>query len=516
MSTQAFPFAPESTDADTLPPTPPWTVLIVDDEESVHQITRLALRHLECAGRPIELVHAYSSEEAKAVFHAKGNSIALALVDIVMETEDAGFKLIEYIREHLNNSITRLVVRTGQPGQAPEEHVIAHYDINDYRAKTELTHIKLKTLMHSALRAYQDILALHKQRLRLEATISALREVSRTPSLPLLPDMTESALKTALGIDCSEVQFITQIPFGDSEAYLQLTRANDQKTSDTYTGLTAVSAADLPKHLANAITTTLVKQQSGRTGLGYTALSKDHSGNNCFLYLASTQALDQDELHALDLFCSGALATYQTLMAKDELNAVQSELICILGEAIEKRSEETGAHVRRVAEISAFIAAKYGEPDQFVESLRLAAPLHDIGKIAIPDAILEKPARLDSHEWEVMQQHTTIGEEMLSHSDKPLFRCAATIAGCHHERWDGQGYPRQLRGIEIPLEGRITAVADVFDALLHTRCYKAPWSLEETLDYFVSERGKHFDPELVDLLLANVDAVMDICDRFHE
>ena len=198
-----------------------------------------------------------------------------------------------------------------------------------------------------------------------------------------------------------------------------------------------------------------------------------------------------------------ARLTEELQKSKEELEATQEELIHILGDVSESRSHETGDHIRRVAEISYKLALYYGLPQAEAERIRLAAPMHDLGKVSIPDAILNKPGRFTDEEYAKMKSHALVGEQTLQKSKRELLRFAATIAGSHHERWDGSGYPRGLKGEEIPLAGRICAVADVLDALASPRCYKPAWPEEKIREEFVKQRGAQFQPELVDALLSH-------------
>ena len=182
-----------------------------------------------------------------------------------------------------------------------------------------------------------------------------------------------------------------------------------------------------------------------------------------------------------------------------ELEQSHRAAIHMLGEAGHYNDSDTGVHIWRMAAYAAAIARAAGWPVEEAEMLRLAAPMHDTGKIGIPDAILKKPAKLDAEEWRVMKTHTTIGHSILSKSEAPLFRMAADIALCHHEKWDGNGYPCGLAGDRIPECGRIVAIADVFDALTMHRPYKEPWSIEDSLAEIRKGKGSHFDPRLIDL-----------------
>jgi len=204
-----------------------------------------------------------------------------------------------------------------------------------------------------------------------------------------------------------------------------------------------------------------------------------------------------------------ARLTEELQKSKEELEATQEELIHILGDISESRSHETGDHIRRVAEISYKLALYYGLPQAEANKIRLAAPMHDLGKVSIPDAVLNKPGRFTDEEFAKMKSHAGEGEQILMQSKRELLRFAATLAGSHHERWDGKGYPRGLKGEEIPLAGRICAVADVLDALASPRCYKPAWPEEKVREEFVKQRGAQFQPELVDVLLEHWDEMFD-------
>jgi putative two-component system response regulator len=197
-----------------------------------------------------------------------------------------------------------------------------------------------------------------------------------------------------------------------------------------------------------------------------------------------------------------------------EIINTQRELIFMLGEICETRSHETGLHVKRVAEYSYLLAKLYGCDDNDADLIRYAAPLHDLGKVAIPDHILNKRGKLDPDEWEIMKKHSELGFSMLSVSQRPLLQMAATIAHEHHEKWDGSGYPLGLKGEEIHIPGRICAFADVFDALGSVRCYKQSWSLDKILQYFEQEKGKHLDPTLIDLFFKHIDQFIAISEKY--
>jgi len=199
-----------------------------------------------------------------------------------------------------------------------------------------------------------------------------------------------------------------------------------------------------------------------------------------------------------------------------ELDVARSETIERLALAAEFRDDETAAHLHRMSHYCHLMARKHGLDEYACEMLRVASPMHDVGKIGIPDHILLKPARLSREEFEIMKQHAEIGYQILSGSGSELVNLAAKIAYTHHEKWNGTGYPRQLVGTDIPVEGRITAVADVFDALTSARPYKQPWSIDAAVQWMKTGRGVHFDPELLDLFLDSMGEVLEIRGQFQD
>jgi putative two-component system response regulator len=196
--------------------------------------------------------------------------------------------------------------------------------------------------------------------------------------------------------------------------------------------------------------------------------------------------------------------------AHRELKDSHTEMILNLAVAAECRDEDTGGHILRISDYAVEVAREIGLPEEDTEILRYASPMHDIGKIAIPDAVLKKPGKLTPAEWEVMKTHTLIGAKIFQNSRSPVLRAASEIALTHHEKFDGTGYPRGLKGEAIPLFGRITAMVDVFDAVLSKRCYKAASTFDEAFAYIQSLAGTHLDPKLVAAFVRIKDKIVAI------
>lgn len=208
--------------------------------------------------------------------------------------------------------------------------------------------------------------------------------------------------------------------------------------------------------------------------------------------------------------------THLSLVRVDELKRTRLEIVQRLGLAAEYKDNETGLHVIRMSHYSRILARALGWSEADCDDLLNAAPMHDVGKIGIPDAVLRKPGKLDADEWAVMRQHVSIGANIIGEHPSGLLRMAQRIALTHHEKWDGSGYPKGLAGEDIPIEGRIVAIADVFDALTSERPYKQAWPVEEAVAFLREQSGQHFDPDLVELFIQQLPAVLEVKARWAE
>lgn len=208
--------------------------------------------------------------------------------------------------------------------------------------------------------------------------------------------------------------------------------------------------------------------------------------------------------------------THLSLVGMNELKKTRLQIIQSLGYAAEYKDNETGRHVIRMSYYSKILAQAIGYNENRAEEIFNAAPMHDIGKIGIPDSILRKPGKLDNNEWEEIKKHPLIGAKIIGEHANGLLKIARNISLSHHEKWDGTGYPYGLKGEDICPEGRIIAIADVFDALTTERPYKKPWSIEDACDYLKAESGKHFDPKFVTLFLENIPTVLEIKEKWKE
>lgn len=502
----------------TVPTTSPmvkekWKVLIVDDEEEVHTVTRMALRRFTFDGKEVEFLSAYSSAEGKKIL-AENMDIAVILLDVVMEEEDSGLKLAHYIRTQLHNHLVRIILRTGQPGQAPEHKVVVEYDINDYKEKTELTTQKLHTTLVTTLRSFRDMSIIEVNRRSLKKILESSASMFEIQSMSKFASGVLSQLLALLHVNPNSLYCkssglaVTKTNFND----FQIIAA-----AGNYESLVGTTVA---KGVLLAAQDDIMEAFRQRHSLYFSDrfviyfCSKQGSEN--VIYLDGIAELSTWDRDLIEIFCTNVSVAFDNIYLNQEVEDTQKEILFTLGEVAEARSQETGHHVKRVAEIAKLLALRYGLSLEDAESLRLAAPIHDVGKLAIPDAILNKPGKLTEEEFAIMKTHSPIGYEMLKNSKRSILRLGAVIALQHHERYDGTGYPHGLIGENIHIYGRIVALADVFDALSSVRIYKKIWPLEEILDYIRNQRGYHFDPRLVDIFMEHLDDILLICKKLSD
>jgi response regulator RpfG family c-di-GMP phosphodiesterase len=496
----------------TSPDERPLRILIVDDELDVHSVTRLALRGVTFKGRPLELMSAYSGTEAFEVM-STCNDIALVLLDVVMETDDAGLKLVGRIREELNNQLVRIVLRTGQPGQAPEQQVIIDYDINDYKAKTELTTQKLFTTVVASLRAYESLVMIERSRVGLSKILEGATNLYQIHSLREFASGVLNQISAILDVGADGVLCLLQ------------GGASGESVSPTVVAATGNFAAlnnseTLPRdhQLAAAVAKAFQEKRSQFEHPVDVLYIHTQQGHEFAISVTPPWPLAGIQRELLEVFCSRIAAAFDNLYLFGQLRKAQEATVVALADLAEFRDEGTGGHVKRVQVLTETIARRLKErgvysdelTPQLLEMIGLASILHDVGKVSTPDNILLKPGIHTPEERTVMQMHAGIGETILKRASDMVdgmsyLTFGAQIAGAHHEHYDGKGYPRGAKGKQIPIAARIVAVVDVFDALLHRRPYKEAWPFPDTVSYIRDRRGTQFDPEIVDTLFEIVE-----------
>lgn len=496
---------------------PGWKVLIVDDEKDIHTITKIALSGVMYDDRGIEFLHAYSGEEAKKIF-SEVPDIGLVFLDVVMESEDAGLMVAKYVREDLDNHFVRIVLRTGQPGQAPERDVIVDYDINDYKEKTNLSSDKLFAVTYASLRGYKDILTVERSRLQLESHRQGLeRIIDATANLFKLRSLKQFA-------DGLLVQLASILHIENQSLLVRVNSCTVRRTESDFEVIAGSgifdgdveSSGNISSGVRSLLIQACEKQCSIFEAGAFVGYFPTLNAGANLIYLDGVDTVDALDKQLIEVFSNNITIAFDNLYLDREIYETQVEIINTLGDVVESRSKEAANHVKRVAHLSKALGEWAGLSKELADELFMAAPMHDVGKVAIPDSVLLKPGKLDEAEWEIMRSHVEIGQEIFSRSKRPVLKAASIVAGQHHERFDGKGYPKGIAGDDIHIYGRIVALVDVYDALSHSRCYKDSWPHEKVVSLLEEEAGQHFDPNLVKLFLSNMDKVQVIMQQYPD
>ena len=490
----------------------PWKILIADDDQEVHKITRMVLEDFVFDHRGIEFLHAYSGRETKKLI-ADHPDIAIILLDVVMEADDAGLETVRYIREELSNNFVRIILRTGQPGKAPEREIISGFDINDYKEKTELTAQKLFTTVTSSLRAYRDLRIIEKNRKGLELIINSTGQLFAHQRLKTFTEGVLMQLSSILQM-AEDTLFMQSYGFvaSDHKDKLNIIAATGKYNKYVNSYVNEV----LPENTLHYLNLAIQEGRSVFVDDVFVGFFKTDNGFKNLMYLDGCGNLSEMDKDLVRIFSINVGVAFDKIYLNQEITDTQKEVIETIGGIIETRCEETGNHVKRVAEFAFLLARKAGLSKKKAEILKYAAPMHDVGKIGIPDAILNKRGSLSKEEYETIKAHTTIGYQILKNSKRQIIKAAAIVANQHHERWDGKGYPNGLEGEQIHIFGRIICLLDIFDAISNERHYKPAWSMERTLTYIQEERGTIFDPCLVDIFIENIDEFLEIRRKYRD
>lgn len=472
-----------------------WKVLIVDDDKQIHLMTSLVLQDIIFQNKAIEILNAYSAEEAKTLL-IQDRDIALVLMDVVMETEYAGLELVKFIRDVLKNMKIRIILRTGQPGSAPEKKIIIEYDINDYKEKTELTFQKLFTTVISSLRTYDYISQLESQRGSLEKLIelnttlfSFNTEPSRIPS-------SLNLFFRSLILD-EDYPFIVLMFLEDLQGQISIYEPFSQQNLDK----------EKTEFCLEKIHAGLEKEDPDHY---FSLYFRDPRYRRLVLFLEPVSEIGKPYEKIYPIFMNNLRIAFSNISLQEEILETQKDITTTLSEFMEKRSSETALHVLRVTKFCGLLGQLAGLDGTSLSILEIAAPMHDLGKVGITDEILKNSNSLTTEQFEQMKKHTFIGYDILNKSNRRILKTAAVISLQHHEHWDGKGYPHQLKGEEIHIMSRIVTLSDVFDALNSKRSYKEAWPDNKIIDYLQENRGKLFDPRLTDLFLQHYQDFKDI------
>lgn len=486
-----------------------WKILIADDEPDVHIATKLVLRDFSFQNRGLEFMDAYNAEEACELLRRHPDT-AVIFLDVVMETEDAGLRAVRRIREEIGNQMVRIILRTGQPGHAPEEHVVLNYHINDYKAKSEMTAKKLFTSIVSALRSYQDLQAIESSRRGLTKVLDALSNIDfRSRNLFV------SGLLMQLG---------SLLDIGEHD--LVLIRRGETGGKD----IIMAACGSLDPFAGQPAKDVLDAESMGRVEQVFSSRASyvDEKRSIYLLplpnsievavYIDGGRRISETELALIDIFCMKIVLAFDNFEFVEQSRQDQNAEIALLVKMTGHASYLSLSYARNRGRLSRDIAVRMKEKglcwvmeSRLAEMLERAAMLADIGNHGIPSSILEAAAPLSADDMALIRTHPEFGASMLQEvlaeaNGGRVVSLSREVALAHHERFDGSGYPQGLAGAKIPLSARIVAVADCYMALTSARPWRAAFGHDEAVHMIKRDSGKKYDPAVVEAFVAIADA----------
>lgn len=504
----AFQFADESDEITSVGETP-WKILLADDEPDVHVATKLVLRDFRFKDRGLEFIDAYTGQEACDLLRLNPDT-AVVLLDVVMESDDAGLRAVKRIREELGNQMVRIILRTGQPGQAPEEHVVLNYHINDYKAKSELTNRQLFTSLVSALRSFQDLQTIEASRRGLEKILDAAGNMDFR-SRNLFVSGLLMQLASLLDLGDKDLVMIARGNSTDSERIVAASGSLEPFVGDP---IADVFDDESKKLISQAFATG--STQTDNTRAVYRL--PDPSLRDMVVYLGGSRRLGETELAMVDIFCTKVALAHENFDFVEQSRKDQYAEIALLAKITGRADYLTVSHAVNRGRLSREIARQLKEEDSSytIESrlpdfVERAAVLADVGNLVLSSSILDNPQPLSAEDMEKVRAHTKTGaallQEVLSEvSGGRVTALACEVALTHHECFDGSGYPQGLSGENIPLAGRIVAVADTYLSLTSKRPWRDAFSHEKAVALISEDAGKKFDPEVVKAFILVADA----------
>ncbi|GAA5134242.1 HD domain-containing phosphohydrolase [Thalassotalea piscium] len=362
------------------------------------------------------------------------------------------------------------------------------------------------TTVYAAIRAYRDIMIIKRSLDAFKQLIKSTHDLLKINQFKSFGSAALNNLLTLMDLDSSALYIArNQIDYDQkSTNYILACTGKYVSESDD---LDRSEISDDIKQLIREAFDNKAHYTDDHCFIGYYETASNVSS---VLYIEFEDDNEHFRSSLVELFATNIALILENLTKQHEIERTQKELLYIVGDAIEARCKETGQHVHRVALVCELLALKLGLADDHARAIRLAAPLHDIGKIIVPESVIQKTGKLNDAEWLLMKQHAEIGSELLSKSQASISKLGAKMALSHHENWDGSGYPEGLKGLAIPLEARIMALADVYDSLRSARSYKAAWDDEQIKAFFIQQKGIKFDPDLVDVFLEHYEELSEI------
>ena len=486
-----------------------WKILIADDEEEVHAVTQMVLEGFSFEGKGLKLLSAFSGRQTIAMMQEHPDT-AVLILDVVMEEDTTGLDVVKHIRNVLQNRLVRIILRTGQPGQAPEHQVTMEYDINDYKGKTELTAQKLLTTLIGLLRAYRDLRMIERSRRGLEHIASMSASLFSQQSMAQF----SRALLTQLSGLLQDEDHHSPRQRSGLVINRQADGGNIQAGIGGFMDMEGRSATEaIAPEIWQRLMQAAAQKQSAYLGDEYLGYFSTKSGAEHLIYLQMPAAPSDIEHELLKILEVNATVAFENIELHQDIIETQREVILTVGKIVGRRLSHTEGHLMQLCAFARRLALAAGLDDVTADMLRLAVPLHDVGTIGISDLILQKYPNLTDSEWEAFKRHPLLGYKILKGVKQTILKLAAQLALEHHEHWDGGGYPNGLRGEQIHLFARILRLADAFDQDMRQMGSPTREALNRLKTHIAAQSGKEFDPVLTQIFLTHFDEFFEEWER---
>lgn len=478
-----------------------YKLMIADDDKEVHMITKMILKDFSFEDRKLTFIHAYTGEETKKLLEEHPDT-AILFLDVVMESHHSGLDVVSYLRDNLKNDMTRIVLRTGQPGEAPEEEVIKQYDINDYRLKTELTVKRMHTTLYTALRNFRDLQRLQRHKKGLERIIEASSQLFQQNQFT---DFLTSVLNELSNFYQDQPGIIYMRETGDSSrlggfiTMEQHRKVRIVAATGKYEGLIGKEISSIPE--LGFMTNVVMHEHGNNYAIepvegGFIIRSSTEQYISNYIFIEGSQGIHDFAL--IELFLKHYGTAFDTYLAKNLYIESQQKMLDVYRSVVERQFEKPLEHISKISQLVRCCALKRGYSEMESDLMGHAASLHDVGMVKLPDQVLMRHANLTDEEFESVKRHTDWGYEMLRLKDDEIFKVAAEIALNHHEHFDGSGYPKGLIGIAIPESARIASIVDVYVSMTSDKAYGIRHSSDEAIAYLKKGSGIQFDPSVLE------------------
>ncbi len=489
----------ESDDADSCLVRKPWKILVVDDDDDIHQVTKLVLNKFKVDNHPVELLHAYNSDDAVRILESNGD-IAVILLDVVMESEHAGLDLVVKIRQEMRNHYTRIVLRTGQPGQAPEASVIEEYDINDYKEKTELTTQKFKTLCISLIRSYRDICIIDQQRRALERLIESLSQIVQIADLSSFASIVLDQVVNLLMLDQDAFYCRIHEVSDTWAASSQKNRFEVLAASGEHLRLieNGIPSDGIPHNVINAFEEAIHSKKPVVKPGYYVGYYRTKSGSENLLYVSfNGSSLSATDQKLLNIYSSHVAICFENLLNQTDTDSANQKMLNIISHLFDQNQikEESSSEVL----CALAIAENANLPADEINHLQQLLPFYKIGQLMSP------ASKADIQNPSSMGQKVKQELEAFSESSSHTLQLAAKVCWQINENWDGSGQPEGLARDEIMDLTQIVGLADTFDRIMKARTLDSSWDMSRVSEYLTKLKGVRFNPVIVDALLTDLE-----------